>query len=140
MAALVLDSTAISALAERRVSAAKRQVRSLLAEAFNRDADVVVPTAVLAETYRGDAADASIDRVLGSRGIRAVTTGRRIARTAGGLRHRHRLDSCHVVDCLVVATAVRLGGGVVATGDPGDMVRLASGYPNVVVQPIGASR
>lgn len=119
---------------------AKRQVRALLSEALSRDADVVVPIAVLAETYRGDPADAPIDRVLGRRGIRAVTTGRRIARTAGALRHRFRLGSCHVVDCLVVATAVRLGGGVVATGDPADLNRLASVHSNVVVRPIGRAR
>ena len=138
MAALVLDSTAVSALAGARSGEAKRRVRALLTEALNRDADVAVPTAVLAETYRGEGSDAAIDRLLGSRGIRTVTTGRRIARTAGALRHRFRLDSCHVVDCLVVATTVRLGGGVVATGDPEDMRRLASVHPNVVVQTIGS--
>ena len=114
-------------------------MRALLTEALDRDADVVVPTAVLAETYRGDASDASLDRVLGTRGIRTVTTGRRIARTAGGFRHRFRLDSCHVVDCLVVATTVRIGGGVVATADPEDMRRLAAVHPNVVVHAIGRS-
>jgi predicted nucleic acid-binding protein len=51
-------------------------------------------------------------------------------------RHRDRLDSCHVVDCVVVATAVRLGGGVIATGDPGDIARLARSYPNVIVHAV----
>src|SRR2546428_2604873 len=62
-----------------------------------------------------------------------VTTGRRMARVAGELRHRDRLDSCHVVDCLVVATAVRLGAGLIATGDTGDIRRLAGAHPNVRV-------
>lgn len=34
---------------------------------------------------------------------------------------------------MVVATAVRLGGGTVATGDPDDLGALAAGYPNVKV-------
>jgi predicted nucleic acid-binding protein len=140
MPALVLDSGALSALAGSRSTAAKRRVRALLLEAHARDLDVVVPTAVLAETYRGDSSDAAVDRILNQRGVRAMTTGRRIVRTAGALRHRFRLDSCHVVDCLVLATTVRLGGGVVATGDPDDMRRLAAVHPNVVVQPIGLGR
>jgi predicted nucleic acid-binding protein len=140
LAGIVLDSAALSALAATRITEAKRQVRALLTEAVSRDVDVVVPAAVLAETYRGDSSDASIDRVLATKGIRPMTTGRRIARTAGSLRHRFRLDSCHVVDCIVVATAVRLGGGIVATGDPADINRLASVHPNVTVRPIGRAR
>jgi predicted nucleic acid-binding protein len=66
-----------------------------------------------------------------------MTAGRRIVRTAGGLRHRGGLDSCHVVDCIVVATAIRLGGGVIATADPYDMESLSGGQPNVVIRPIG---
>ena len=50
------------------------------------------------------------------------------------MRHRDRLDSCHVVDCIVVATAVRLGGGVIATEDQTDMQRLARDHPNVVIR------
>jgi predicted nucleic acid-binding protein len=134
--ALVLDAGALSVLADRRLTDSTRRVRALLAVAWARDAEVVVPSAVLAELYRGDGSDAAIDSVLTGRGVRTVTSGRRIARTAGGLRHRDRLDSCHVVDCIVVATAVRLGGGVVATGDLHDMERLARDHPNVVIRPI----
>lgn len=36
------------------------------------------------------------------------------------------------VDALVVATAVRLGGGIVLTHDPIDLTRLAAQHPNVV--------
>jgi hypothetical protein len=36
------------------------------------------------------------------------------------------------IDALVIATAVRFGGGMVATHDPTDR-RLAAGYPNVAV-------
>jgi predicted nucleic acid-binding protein len=136
LAALVLDSEALSALVVRRTTEVTRRVRALLAVAMDRDADVVVPSAVLAELYRGDSSDAAIDTVLARRGMSTVTSGWRIVRTAGALRHRDRLDSCHVVDCIVVATALRLGGGVIATGDPTDMQQLAREHPNVVVQPI----
>ena len=74
-------------------------------------------------------------RVLNS-GIRAITVGRATARVAGALRHRDGLDSCHTVDALVVATAVRLGGGIIATGDPDDIGGLARDHPNVAVDPL----
>ena len=71
-------------------------MRALLTVAWDRDADVVVPSVVLAELYRGDSTDAAVDTVLARRGMRTITSGRRIVRTAGALRHRDRLDSCHV--------------------------------------------
>jgi len=40
------------------------------------------------------------------------------------------------VDALVVATAVRLGGGLVLTHEPADLRRLAAGHPNVAVAAI----
>jgi hypothetical protein len=43
-------------------------------------------------------------------------------------RHVHRM----AIDALVIATAVRFGGGMVATHDPTDRP-LAAGYPNVAV-------
>lgn len=134
MPALILDSEALSALAQRQPTDATRKIRARLSLALDRNYHVVVPSAVLAELYRGTSADAAIDRVLGHHGIRVITAGRRIVRTAGGLRHRDGLDSCHVVDCIVIATAIRLGGGVVATGDQGDMASLAREDPNVVIR------
>lgn len=35
------------------------------------------------------------------------------------------------VDALVVATAIRLGGGLIVTHDPSDLELLAAGHPNV---------
>ncbi len=61
---------------------------------------------------------------------------RRVARVAGTLLGREGLDSCHAVDAFVVATAVRLGGGVIATHDPTDLARLAQAHPNVKVAAI----
>jgi hypothetical protein len=70
----------------------------LLTVALDRHVDVVVPSAALAELYRGEATDAAIDTVLTRRGMSTVTSGRCVVRSAGALRHRERLDSCHVVD------------------------------------------
>jgi predicted nucleic acid-binding protein len=39
------------------------------------------------------------------------------------------------VDALVVATAIRLGGGVILTHDPGDLDALAADHPQVWIVP-----
>lgn len=133
MTAVVLDTRAVEVLADRRADpTAARHLRDLLAWAARRGVPVRIPTAVLAEAYRGTGADVGVDRVLNS-GIRPITVGRVAARLAGTLRHRDGLDSCHTVDALVVATAVRLGGGIIATGDPDDISTLARDHPNVAV-------
>jgi hypothetical protein len=90
----------------------------------------VVPLAVLAEVYRGDASDAGVDRLFVA-GVRRAGLDLRTVRLAGRLRSRAGVGSA--VDAIVVATAVRLGGGVVATSDPGDMRALAAGQSNVKV-------
>jgi hypothetical protein len=136
MAALVLDTRALEVLADRRADPqAARRVRNMLTAAGRMGVPVRVSTAVLAEAYRGTAADAAVDHLLG-RGIRPITMGQAIARLAGALKHRDRLDSSHAVDAFVIATTVRLGGGIVATGDPGDLGSLARDHPNVRVEPV----
>lgn len=133
MTAVILDTRAVEVLADHKADpAAARHLRDLLAWAARRDVPVRIPTAVLAEAYRGTRADVGVDRVLNS-GVRAITIGRATARVAGALRYRDGLDSCHTVDALVVATAVRLGGGIIATGDPNDIGTLARDHPNVAV-------
>jgi hypothetical protein len=136
MTALVLDTRALEVVANPKADIqAARRMRDMLASAVRMGIPVRVPTAVLAEAYRGIPADAALDHVL-ARGIRPFTTGQAAARLAGGLRYRDRLDSCHIVDALVVATATRLGGGIVATGDPDDLRSLAREQPNISVQPL----
>lgn len=136
MTAVVLDTRAVEVLADRRADpVAARNLRDILAWAARRNVPVRIPTAVLAEAYRGTGADAGVDRVLNA-GVRAVAIGRGTARMAGALRHRDRLDSCHTVDALVVATAVRLGGGIIATGDPRDMRHLSRDHANVAVKDV----
>lgn len=134
MTALVLDTRALEVIANPKADMrAARRMRDMLSTADQMGIPVRVPTAVLAEAFRGTAADAAVDRVLGN-GIRPVTTGMAAARQAGGLKHRDRLNSCHTVDALVVATAIRLGGGIIATGDPDDLRSLARDHDNVRVQ------
>jgi predicted nucleic acid-binding protein len=85
---------------------------------------------VLAEVYRGDATDAGIDRLFVS-GVRRAGLDLRTVRLAGQLRSKAGVGSA--VDAIVVATAVRLGGGVVATSDPEDLKALAADHANVHV-------
>lgn len=132
-AVVVLDAEAVEALAHpRERAAAARRAQAVLTVAARRRALVRVPSVVLAEVYRDDARDAAIDRLIGPL-VGVITTGRRVARVAGGLLGRDRLDSCHLVDAAVVATAIRLGGAVIMTGDPDDLRSLAADHPNVEV-------
>jgi hypothetical protein len=132
--AIILDTRALEVIADPKADPrATQRMRDLLAVAARTGTPVRVPTAVLAEAYHSTAADAAIDRVLGN-GIRPITLGQSTARHAGGLKHRDRLDSCHTVDAVVVATSIRLGGGIIATGDPDDLHSLARHHANIKVQ------
>jgi len=132
--AIVLDTRALEVIADPKADPRATQLmRDLLALAERTGIPVRVPTAVLAEAYRGIAADAAIDRVLGN-GIRPITLGQSTARHAGGLKYRDRLDSCHTVDAVVVGTSIRLGGGIIATGDPNDLRSLARDHTNIEIQ------
>jgi hypothetical protein len=51
---------------------------------------------------------------------------RSIAQRAGGLLSKAGLSSAHAVDAFVVATALEFDAAVIATGDPGDIKRLAA--------------
>jgi len=62
-----------------------------------------------------------------------MTTRTATAKVAGALLFRDGLDSCHAVDAFVVASAIRLGGAVIATGDPDDITSLARDHGNVTV-------
>ena len=134
---LVLDSEAVSAIASARERpVAARRAQAVLAAAARTNALVRIPAGVLAEVYRGTGRDAAVDRILG-RANRVVPLEHRIARIAGGLLGRDGLDSCHAVDALVVATAVRLGGAAVLTGDPDDLRSLARDHRNVAIVALG---
>jgi hypothetical protein len=54
----------------------------------------------------------------------------------GGVLTGAKADSRHLADAHVVAAAVETGGGVVLTGEAGDLASLAAPYPNIRVQPL----
>jgi predicted nucleic acid-binding protein len=131
---LILDSEALSALAHaaRRGVLADR-ARAILTVAHERGALVRVPAPVLAEVCRGSRYDAAINHVLNARGIVVSDLTETIAQRAGHLLARLKLSSAHAIDAFVVATALQFEGAIIATGDPGDIRRLASPFRQVRV-------
>lgn len=97
------------------------------------NAAIRIPSAVLVELYRGRGADEAIDAVLARGFMKVVTTGARMARVAGHLLANIGAGSEMAIDALVVATAIRFGGGIIATHDPDDLRRLALAHPNVAI-------
>lgn len=125
---LILDSGAIIALARNDPRA-----RAALTAAWEAGVEVATPAVVLAETVRGTAKDAPVNRVLKAVG-EVIAADEQVGRSAGGLLGAARSRS--TIDALVVASAVRVGGGVVLTGDPDDVTALATGHHEVLVQPL----
>jgi predicted nucleic acid-binding protein len=137
LAVLILDAEALSALARPSNDPRRHErVRAALRSAERRNVPVRVPSAVLVELYRGSGTDEAIDHVLARGFARVVTTGVRIARISGHLLAAAGRDSELAIDALVVATAIRLGGGLVLTHDPGDLELLAADHPNVRIVPV----
>jgi predicted nucleic acid-binding protein len=102
--------------------------------ALRRHHDVVVPTLVLAELYRGRGRSALLDALLSRElGLVVRDTDRALARLVGSLLDVSRSGSELIVDAHVVAVAVERGGGTVLTGDADDLARLAAPYRNVRV-------
>lgn len=101
--------------------------------AHARNAPVRIPAAVLVELYRGRGSDEAIDALLARGFAQVVTTGARMARVAGHLLAQLGVGSEWAIDALVVATAIRFGGGVVATHDPDDLRRLAAHDTSVAI-------
>lgn len=134
MAVLVLDSEAVSCLARPHQNELRlRRVRAALRSAHRMNAAVRIPSVVLVELYRGPRHDEPIDALLGRGIAQVITTGSRVARIAGHLLATAEAGSELAVDAVVVATAVRLGGGIVATHDPADLERLAAPINNVSI-------
>jgi len=134
VAVLILDAEAVSALARPRQNPDRHQrVRAALRSAHRRNAPVRIPSAVLVELYRGHGTDEPVDALLGRGFAQVVTTGARIARIAGHLLADADAGSELAIDALAVASAIRLGGGMVSTHDPGDLRRLAGRHPNEAI-------
>ena len=132
--ALILDSEALSALARPRSAPQRHErVRAAMRSAQRRREPVRVPAATLLELYRGGGRDEAVDLELGRGYAKVITTGVRIARVASHLLASIGAGSEMAIDALVVATAIRLGGGLILTHDPADLERLAAGQPNIRV-------
>lgn len=130
---LVLDAEALSALARER-GPRFREVRAALEAARRLNRSVVTPAVILAELYRGPGHNQVVDACLGRETAIAVrVTDRSFARLVGGVLAASRSGSSDLADAHTVAAAVEGGGGVVLTGDPSDIARLAASYPNVHV-------
>ena len=130
---VVLDAGALSALAGRPRHRSL-EVRAALRAAARLRREVVVPSVILAELYRGPRHNALVDACLSSEtGIRVRDTDRPLARLVGGVLASARVGSEHLADAHVIAAAVELGGGLALTTDAEDLGRLAASYGNVMV-------
>ena len=135
MRTLVLDSEAMNRLARASSGSRPSGVHAFIIAALQTDSDVVVPTAVLSELYRGDGYDAALDACLKRYpGIEVIDTNRRLAKTVGNLLADRGLGSAHHVDACVVASAIAAGGGVILTCDPDDIRQLAAGQLDIDVE------
>jgi len=123
---LILDAGAVIALARADVRA-----RAALSAALEADAEISIPAVIVAETVRGVAADAPVNRVVKAVGEVDVAD-EQVGRVAGRLLGA--AGSSSTVDALVVATAITAGGAVVLTGDPDDLGALASDNAEVVIE------
>lgn len=124
---LTLDSGAVIALCRR-----DDRARATLAAAWEVGADVSIPAVVVAETTRGSGPrDAPVNRVIGAVGEVGVTD-EATGRVAGALLGAAGSDG--TIDALVVADAIERGGGVILTGDPDDLGRLAEGRSEVMIE------
>lgn len=135
MTALVLDAEALSRLA--RPGPDRAAIRAAMDAANRLHRTVYVPAVILAELYHGTGHNAIVDACLaGETGIQVRDTDRGLARLVGGVLAAARAGSEDLAGAHVVATAIDAGGGVVLTGDPGDLERLAAGHPRLVVQAV----
>lgn len=123
---LILDAGAVIGLARVDVRA-----RAALAAALEAGAEVSVPAVVVAETFRGAATDAPVNRVLKAIGEIDVAD-ESIGRTAGRLLGT--AGSAATIDAIVVASAIEAGGAVILTGDTSDLGTLAADNPQVIIE------
>jgi predicted nucleic acid-binding protein len=135
---LVLDAEALNALVEPR-HPGMTPVRRALIAAHRLGREICVPAVTLAELYRGRDRAHALEAFLARDGdaLMIRDTDRTFARLVGGVLTQQRLGSAHLADAHVVAAAVEAGGGLVLTGDPGDLRRLASPYGSLEVESIG---
>ncbi|MGH3919672.1 MAG: PIN domain-containing protein [Pseudonocardiaceae bacterium] len=134
---VALDAEAFNALAGPD-SIRKQKVRRILRRARLLGRDAFVPSLVLAKLYRGrgrnQLVDACLARERGS--LDSRDTDRNLARIVGGVLAAAGAGSAMIVDAHVVAVAVESGGGVVVTGDEGNLGILSAPYRHIAVEPV----
>ncbi len=123
---LLLDSGAVIGLSRNDA-----RPRAVLASAWEAGIDVCIPSVVLAETVRGKATDAPVNRVIKAVG-EIVPIDEQDGRLAGSLLGT--TGSKSTIDAIIVALAIRLGGAVILTGDPEDLTRLSAGQERIRIQ------
>lgn len=135
MPILSLDAEALSAIAH---GPKHRQdvVQLAIDNARRLRRRVVVCTAVLAELIRGRPRDAAVNAAIRRCGFQLRDVDRKLADKAGQLLGAAQMDSRHAIDAFVAATTSIEGGGVIVTGDPDDLERLAGPLRNVHVKAI----
>ncbi|WP_250279169.1 PIN domain-containing protein [Frankia sp. Cppng1_Ct_nod] len=141
MTRVVLDAEAVNALVQSD-HPAERTVRRAMEAAHRLRRDVAVATVTLAELYRGAGRSRALDAMLAREapdGLFMRNTDRDLARLVGALLAETDLGSDYLADAHAVAVAVEAGGGVVLTGDPDDLARLAGPYRTVVVEPLSGA-
>jgi len=132
---VVLDSEGLNALIQSG-HPGHQAIRWAMAEARRLRRDVVVPTVILAELYRGAGRNRALDALLAreSDALLLRDTDRGLARLVGAVLAEAGVGSEYLADAHAVAAAVEDGGGVVLTGDPDDLSRLAAPYRTVVIE------
>ena len=122
---------------------ARRQIRLAMEAARRLRRDVCIAAVTLAELYRGAGHNQQLDALLAREltdGLWLRDTDRTLARFVGGVMTQANAGSELIADAHVVAVAVEAGGGLVLTGDPDDLRRLADPYRTVAVEKVTATR
>lgn len=134
---VALDAEAFNALAGSD-SVRKQRVRRILRTAQRLGRDVLVPSLVLAELYRGRGHNQLVDACLAREraSLDSRDTDRHLARIVGGVLAAADAGSALIVDAHVVALAVEAGGGVIVTGDERDLNLLSAPYHHIVVETV----
>ncbi|MDQ2791330.1 MAG: PIN domain-containing protein [Pseudonocardiales bacterium] len=124
---LILDSGAVISW-----SKGDARTRAILREAIIRRIELRVPVVVLAETLRGGARDAPVNRVLKAVGTAATApdTGREAGRLLG------RTGGCNTADALIAAEALAIPGSTILTSDPNDLRALLGDQDGTGIQAV----
>jgi hypothetical protein len=124
----VLDSGAL--IAE---SKGNPRLRALIREGLNKRAALIVPPIVVTETYREDATDVGLNRLLGS--VVVPETDFELAKVAGRLLAA--TGTSNAPDAQVVAEALRRAPCTILTSDYDDIAQLVNGLEGITVRDVG---